>query len=203
MAVPEGEAALLLSQARSGSAAALGRLLEQYRAYLLLVAERELDPALRAKGGASDLVQETFLEAQRDLPRLFTGSSDEELRAWLRRLLLNNLCTFARSFRGTAKRDFGRELKMEADDSRSEPLNGLAAQTETPSRLAIARETAEAMKDALARLPEEYRQVIRLRYEEGRSFEDVGRIMGRSPDAARKLWARAMERLRVEWEDEP
>src|SRR5262249_45736682 len=39
---------------------------EAYRGYLLVLAQRELDPDLRAKGGASDLVQETFLEAQRD-----------------------------------------------------------------------------------------------------------------------------------------
>jgi RNA polymerase sigma-70 factor (ECF subfamily) len=203
MAVRESEAALLLSEARGGSADALGRLLEHYRPYLLLVAERELDPGLRAKGGASDLVQETFLEAHRDLPRLFTGSSDDELRAWLRRLLLNNLGTFARSFRGTAKREVGREVCLGADDSRSEPVNGLAARGDTPSRVMMANESAETIKHALSRLPDDYRRVIQLRYEESRSFEEVGRIMGRTPEAARKLWARAMERLRAEWEAGP
>ena len=73
----------LIAQARAGSAEALGQLLVTYQRYLLLVAERELDPDLRAKGSASDLVQETFLEAQRDFAR-FQGSSRDELRAWLR-----------------------------------------------------------------------------------------------------------------------
>ncbi len=83
------------------------------------------------------------------------------------------------------------------------PIDGLAALGPTPSRLAMERERGEAIKSALDKLPEDYRQVIVLRYTEERSFEDIGRIMGRSAEAVRKLWARAMERLRGEWEAEP
>jgi RNA polymerase sigma-70 factor (ECF subfamily) len=202
MANVDQSASLWLGEARGGSAEALGLLLEQYRQYLLLVAQRELDPALRAKGGASDLVQETFLEAQRDFPQ-FAGSTEDELRAWLRRLLLNNLGTFTRSYRGTAKRAIGREVNLGPTDSRPGLIDGLAGSGPTPSRLAMARELGEAMKNALDRLPDDYRQVILLRYEEGRSFEEVGRALGRSAEAVRKLWARAMERLRREWEAEP
>ena len=56
-----------LAAARAGSREALGRVLESCRGYLLLIAQQELDPALQARGGASDLVQQTFLEAQADL----------------------------------------------------------------------------------------------------------------------------------------
>ena len=58
----------------------------------------------------------------------------------------------------------------------------------------------EALGRALDRLPEEYRRVVVLRFEEGRSFEEIGRLTDRSADAARKVWSRAMERLRQEWE---
>src|SRR5580700_9060811 len=88
----------LLVAARRGSREALGNALEACRRYLLAIASRELDPDLRAKGGASDLVQETFLEAQRDFAR-FQGSSPEELRAWLRQVLLHNVGAFTRRFR--------------------------------------------------------------------------------------------------------
>jgi RNA polymerase sigma-70 factor, ECF subfamily len=67
----------------------------------------------------------------------------------------------------------------------------------------MAHEQAEALRRALARLPDDYRRVITLRYDDGQSFEEIGRLMERSPDAARKLWARAMERLRQEWEGAP
>src|SRR6516164_9512157 len=91
-----------LAEARAGDRHALGQALEACRRYLLLVAERQLDPYLRAKGGASDLVQETFLEAQ-CVFRAFAGTSEAELRAWLRRLLLNNLGHFPRRYRATGK----------------------------------------------------------------------------------------------------
>src|ERR687883_158141 len=102
MAQP-GDVARGLAEARAGSREALGRVLEACRGYLLLVAERELAPDLRPKGGASDLVQQTFLEAQRDFAR-FRGDSEEELLAWLRRLLLHNVADFSRRFHGTGKR---------------------------------------------------------------------------------------------------
>ncbi len=108
MSHPARGAAQWLPAARAGSTEALGQLLEACRGYLLLIAEQEIDPELRAKGGASDLVQETFLKAHRHFDR-FQGDSETELLAWLRRLLLNNLANFARQYRDTNKRRLGRE----------------------------------------------------------------------------------------------
>lgn len=188
-----------LSEARAGSRDALGQALETCRRYLLLVAQRQLDPALQAKGGASDLVQETFLEAQRDFAQ-FTGSSEAELLAWLRRLLLNNVGNFARRYRDAKKRAVGREIALEPDSSTGNLTRGLASDNPSPSGQAIEREQADALERLLAQLPADYARVIRLRYQEGRSFEEIGQMMNRSPDASRKLWARAMERLHHDWE---
>src|SRR5262245_12037270 len=101
----------LLAAARSGSREAVGEALEACRAYLLAVAQRELDDDLKAKGGASDLVQDTFLEAHRKFDH-FHGDVEVELRAWLRRLLLNNLADFRRFYREAEKRDTGREVPL-------------------------------------------------------------------------------------------
>ncbi len=57
----------LLKQARAGDEAALGRLLELYRNYLRLVARALIGQALRVRLDASDLVQETFLKASREI----------------------------------------------------------------------------------------------------------------------------------------
>jgi RNA polymerase sigma-70 factor (ECF subfamily) len=202
MTEPTRDTDELLAAARAGSTEALGRALETCRRYLLLVAERQLDPRLRAKGGASDLVQETFLEAQRDFGG-FRGTSEAELLAWLSRLLLNNVSNFARHYRGTDKRDIGREVVLQPAESSGGGGHDPAADTPSPSGLAMENEQAAALQRALARLPEEYRQAVVLRYQEGRSFEEIGRLLNRSPDAARKLWTRAMERLRQEWEGSP
>src|SRR5262245_57514454 len=92
-----------LPDARAGSSEALGQVLEACRGYLLMIAQQELEPALQAKGGASDLVQQTFLEAQRDFAG-FEGSTREALLAWMRRLLLNNLANFRREYRCNKRR---------------------------------------------------------------------------------------------------
>ena len=202
MAKAAGDAARWLPAARAGSREALGEVLEACRGYLLLLAQEELDPALRAKGGASDLVQQTFLEAQQDFAR-FQGDSEGELLAWLRQLLIHNLANFRRSYRQTNKRRIDREVGLPHGSSSFAPGQGLPSATPTPSVDAIQREQSEALQRALARLPEEYRQVILLRYQEENSFEEIGRQLQRSPNAARKLWLRAVERLQRELEEPP
>jgi RNA polymerase sigma-70 factor (ECF subfamily) len=197
MADPGGDVVQLLAAARAGSPEALGQVLETFRAYLLLVADRELDPEVRAKGGASDLVQDTFLEAQRDFER-FQGTSAEELRAWLRRVLLNNVANFTRQFRQRAKRDVGREVSLEAGGSSHERGASLAADMLSPSDEALAQEQAQALAQAMERLPPDYRRVLALRHEEQLTFEQIGQKMERTANAARMLWLRAVERLQKE-----
>ena len=60
---------VLLQSARAGEGAALGRLLEPYRNYLTLLARLQVGRRLQGKVDASDLVQETFMEAHRDFDR--------------------------------------------------------------------------------------------------------------------------------------
>src|SRR5262245_19783679 len=180
-----------LEAARAGSPEALGRALEACRAYLLHVANAELDPGLRAKAGASDLVQETVLEAQRIFER-FHGSDAGELHAWLRAILSNKLATFTRQYRSTDKRQVAREQSL----SPAAPLG--PAPVSTPSAAAVRLEVAGAVERALEKLPEHYRQVIRWRQWEGLSFEEIARRLDRTPDAARMLWWRAVERLEQE-----
>src|SRR5262249_28451681 len=173
--------------------------LEACRGYLLTIAQQELDPELRAKGGASDLVQETFLKAHRHFSH-FHGDAEEELLAWLRRLLLNNLADFRRLFYETRKRQAGREVTLETGSSSRDRLGGLAGAEPTPSKLAMEQEQGTALRQTIERLPEDYRQVLLLRHQQELSFEEIGRLMNRSANAVRKLWARAVERLQQEWE---
>jgi RNA polymerase sigma-70 factor (ECF subfamily) len=182
-----------IAAAQQGSQEALGQALEACRQYLLLIANRHLDPELRAKVGPSDVVQETFLKAQREFVR-FHGSTEQELLAWLKAILLNNLANVVRDYRATDKRQLAREVPL-AEVPDEELLSSALAQTETPSGQMTAREQADEVDRALAQLPEPYRQVIALRNEERLSFEEIGQRLGRSAEAARKLWARAIEAL--------
>ena len=190
---PPDPATQSLAAARGGSPEALGQVLELCRRYLLEIANAELAAPLQSKAGASDLVQETFLEAQRIFPR-FQGDSPVELRAWLRAILLNKVGTFSRQF-GTAKRQVGLEIGLNTDSSHQvQP----PAATATPSSI-IAREEQEAMVSAaLERLPEHYRQVIVWRQMDNVSFDEMARRLDKSVDAVRKLWFRAIQQLQRE-----
>ena len=68
---------------------------------------------------------------------------------------------------------------------------------------AAGAEQTRKLQEALARLPEDYRRVLALRYEEERTFEEIGRLLQRSENAARKLWLRAVERLQGEMGETP
>lgn len=179
-----------IEEGRQGSAYARGRLFERCRDYLLLVAERELDPGLRGKIGASDLVQQTFLDAERGFPQ-FRGQTEEELLAWLRRILQNRAGQALRQYRFTAKRD----LRSERSLSTWEDVP-VAADIESPSGFVAAAEEAARLQAALACLPVHYQDVIQLHNSDRKSFEEISALLDRSPEAVRKLWVRAIEQLR-------
>ena len=179
-----------MEAARSGDRDALGSALEMFRSYLLLVAGRDLAQDLRAKGGASDLVQETFLEARRAFHR-FDGRTEDELRRWLRMILRRRLSHMARQYRGTEKRRSGREVPFDR-------VADLASDSTSPSGVAVRKEREQAVDDALGRLSSRHREAILWHHREGVGFEEIGRRLGCSAEAARKVWARAIERLRRE-----
>jgi RNA polymerase sigma-70 factor (ECF subfamily) len=193
------EFARLSSAARGGCVESLGHLVESCRKYLLLVANRSLDRDLRVKMGASDLVQDTLLAAQRGFVR-FEGSTDRELRLWLRRILLNRICSAQRTYFRTAKRQVSRERPLSGQADSDVLQQPLIDPELTPRCRALADEQSQQIERELSRLPAHYRAVIELRCFERRSFIETGRILQISTDAARKRWCRAIERLRQQLE---
>ena len=187
----------LLCLARAGDGPALGRLLELYRRYLALLARLQIGRRLQGKVEAADLVQETFLDAHRNFPS-FQGRSEAEFVSWLRRILAANLADLVRRYLRTQRRNLRleRELAVELDQSSRVLDPGLVAPHSSPSQQAVRREQAVLLADALARLPEHYREVIILHHIEGISLSQVAQRMGRTPDSVEKLWARAVIRLR-------
>lgn len=180
-----------LCKARGGSLDALGQLFESCRPWLLNVAIRELHHDRKTKTSAADCVQDVFLEAQRDFGR-FAGNDKGEFLNWLRRILLHNMADQRRRF-STHIRDITLERPLsEVNDSMPLVANELS-----PGDRVEAEEQASELQSAISNLPGPYRMVIRLRYEEGRSFAEIARLMRKpSEDAARKLWERAMRTLR-------
>jgi RNA polymerase sigma-70 factor (ECF subfamily) len=143
----------------------------------------------------------TLLEAHRDLAG-FQGQSENELLAWLRRILAHNLYNEARRF-AAQQRDAAREVSIDqlhagVEHSSVALGRGLAADTPTPSQDATRREDAVRLADALARLPEDYQTVLLLRVFEELPAEEVAERMGRTAGAVRMLQMRALVALREE-----
>jgi RNA polymerase sigma-70 factor (ECF subfamily) len=191
------DAEQLLRLARAGSGLALGQLLELYRHYLTLLARLQISRRLQGKVDPTDLVQETFLNASRDFGQ-FRGSNEKELAGWLRQILAARLADLFRRYCGTRGRDVGleRALEVELDQSSQVLDRGLVAPLSSPSRQAVRHEQAAWLAQALERLPTAYREVLVLHHLQECDFPEVGRRMGRSVEAVKKLWARALVRLR-------
>ena len=161
---------------------------------LLKIAEEELGADLQGKVGASDLVQESMADALRGFAR-FRGTTPADWLAWLGQVLRHNLRDCARHYRGADKRDVRREVPLDNGSTSSAPALPLAADDTGPDDALLAAERAQRLERAVARLSAEHQQVLRLRHQEDLPFEEIGRRLGRSAEAARKLWARALARL--------
>jgi RNA polymerase sigma-70 factor (ECF subfamily) len=187
----------LLVRARGGDRHALGRLLELYRNYLLLLARVQIGRRLQGKVDDADLVQETFLDAHRHFDS-FRGSTEAELVAWLRQILAGKLSNLLRRYLSTQRRNvrLEQELVDEMNQSSRALDMGLVAPHSSPSQRAVQREQAVLLADALESLPEAYREVIILSHLEGLPFPEVARRMGRTVASVKHLWARALGRLR-------
>jgi RNA polymerase sigma-70 factor (ECF subfamily) len=185
-----------LQGARGGDREAMGRVLESCRDYLRIVAERETDADLAAKGAASDLVQETLLAACRNIES-FRGRSRAELLAWLGKVLRNHMADLRGSYRGTRKRRIALERPIDASSGRAAGVP-LPCVTVTPGCQAVREEQAAALSSALERIPEHYRRVVVWHQYDRLTFDEIGRRLGRSVESARKLWSRALVRLSQE-----
>ena len=189
-----------LSAAREGCNQSLGHVLGTCRAYLLAVANAECPDDLGGKVAPSDLVQQTLLEAHRDFGQ-FDGQRREHMLAWLNQIFRNNMLNAIRQYRSTAMRQVSREISTAELPEETDPHLEPDDSSPGPSSWAIAQEESWLLEQALARLPDDYRQAVTLRNWHQLSFVEVGSLMQRSPEAARKLWTRAIKLLQAELKD--
>jgi RNA polymerase sigma-70 factor (ECF subfamily) len=175
--------------------------LERFRSYLLLLARVRLEPMVRAKVGASDVVQQTLLEAHRNRAQ-FHGRTVGEQAAWLRQILARNLANVVRDLRRD-KRDVAREQLMQAalDESASRMEAWLAAEQSSPSQQVERQERAVRLAEVLATLPENQREAVILRHWQGSSLVEIGERLGCTTAAVTGLLHRGLRKLRQHLHD--
>jgi RNA polymerase sigma-70 factor (ECF subfamily) len=169
---------------------------EQYRAYLLLLARQQVSPADRARLDPSGVVQATLLEAHH-AGKLLAGLESGQRLAWLRTALTRNLADeYRRAFAG--KRDARREERFGAgvEESESGLAGWLAADQSSPSQRADRNEQVLRLADALAGLPEAQREAVERHYFHGEPVAAVAAALGKTPTAVAGLLKRGLKALR-------
>jgi RNA polymerase sigma-70 factor (ECF subfamily) len=186
----------LLEQARRGDREALGQLLEAQRAALHRLAERQLAGRVAVRVAASDVIQQTFLEAHRSFQQ-FAGRGARELAAWLQGILDHKVAGAIRDHTLLQKRSVRREQSLDDSGGVGTPLKqALDAGLSSPSQKAMRAEEAQRLAQALTALPADQREAVRLRHLEGWALADIARHLGRTPTATAGLVKRGMQALR-------
>ena len=187
----------LVRRVKSSDEAAARILFERHLPALRAKAEARLPAALRGKVGASDVVQDAWLAAFLALGD-FEDRGDGSFASWLRTILERRVADEVRRHVEAGARDVRREVRMPTTAMGV----GMAASQISPSAEVVAEERAAALRDEVGRLDEDHREVIRLVHDEGLTLIEAGRRMGRSADAVRKLYGRALVRLGERLPDE-
>lgn len=177
--------------------------LDRYRSYLILLARTQLDPRLGRRVDASDVVQQTLLEAHAKQGQ-FRGQTDSDRGAWLRQILARNLADALRGI-SRARRDLHRQQSLEASVNQSSMRLGdlLAADQSAPGDRLDREERAVQLADALAELPEAQREALVMQYWQRMSLAEIATQMSRSPAAVAGLLKRALKQLRQRLREPP
>ena len=186
----------LLANARGGDRQSIGELLSQYRTYLTLLGAAQFRQRLRPRVSPSDIVQDVMLRAHCNFGQ-FRGTTEPELIAWLREILLNSLARFVEQHLYAAKRDIRREISIDQFTDSAAGLGQRAIPVTDPgTRITDQGDQAALLAELLKQLPSHYREVLQLRNIQGQTFDEVAARLGRSAGATRMLWLRAIEKLR-------
>jgi RNA polymerase sigma-70 factor (ECF subfamily) len=114
---------------------------------------------------------------------------------------MHKIAHAARRYRGTDKRRIAREVPLETAQTDPALAQSLVADQASPGARAARTEQEAALQSALERLPERMRQAVLWRHHEECSFDEIGRRLGLSNVAARKVWLKALAQLQAELKD--
>jgi RNA polymerase sigma-70 factor (ECF subfamily) len=177
----------LVRRAIAGSDEALDALYARYGPRLLAFIRMKMGRSLRARLESRDILQAAFLKSFEGLGG-FEGTTGRSLLGWLMRIAEREIADRA-DFHGRRRRD----PKVEAGVADHE--HDLAARSRSALSRLILDEEAERLEAALDGISAPHRQVILLRMFEELSFPEIAKALGRSEDASRMLYARAMTAL--------
>jgi RNA polymerase sigma-70 factor (ECF subfamily) len=194
------------ARVRNGDADALARLFSAQEGPLRRWVSGRLDPRLRGRVSASDVMQEVYLAAARRLEH-FRNLPDMPFRVWIRLIAGQRLVEAHRKHLGARARNAGQEVSLD----RGRPLSGsgqtlaarLAGDLTSPSQAAIRREGLDRLVAAVEAMDPLDREVLTLRHFDELTNDEVAHALGIPKGTASKRYVRALARLREILEQVP
>lgn len=187
----------LLRCARRGNPEALNVVLARYRSRLKKMISLRMNPRLRSRLDASDVIQDTLVEATRTVDQ-YLSNPKLSVYIWLRELANEKLIQAHRFHLNTQKRDVSREMSIygNALSATSEAIAvQLVARDSTPSEAAVKNDRKRLLTEALEKMTPIDREVLTLKHFEHLNSKEAARILGLKHEAVKKRYIRALERL--------
>jgi RNA polymerase sigma-70 factor (ECF subfamily) len=197
---------ILESEAPSGGLPWLDALAETFslaRSRLSAQVSRRILPTIQARVDSSDILQDAFIEAAHRLESRVEPAG-AQLDAWLRFLTLQKVTQAHRTHLGVHARDCRRETRFPGNNDHSSAIAAcaLVADDTSPSEAAVRLETHDRLDEALARLSDHDREILRRRFWDGESNAAAAIALGIDESTASKRFVRALRRLKVAFESE-
>jgi RNA polymerase sigma-70 factor (ECF subfamily) len=190
----------LVEKLRAGDRQALTNLFQRHRDRLRKMVELRLDPRLRSRVDASDVLQDAFLDT---VARLDSYLRRPDLPAflWLRRIVGERLAICQRRHLGAKMRAAGQEVSLYRDPlpqaSSAALASMLLGRLTSPSHAAVRAALVLQVQAALNALDPLDREVVALRHFEQLSRAETAQVLGISEEAGAKRYIRALKRLKA------
>lgn len=157
-----------------------------------------MNPQLQSRLDASDVVQDTLVEATRTVGQ-FVQDPKISVYVWLRRLANEKLIQAHRRHLGAQKRDASRDQSIHGSLSATSEaiVLQLVAHTSSPSETIAKKDRKRLLTEALNRMDSLDREVLVLRHFEGLNSREASELLGLNYEAVKKRYLRALEKLQV------
>src|SRR5262249_7352080 len=206
MSAIDDETADLLNRVQAGDVAARGALFERHQARLRRMIALRLDRRLRGRLGASDVIQESYVEFSRCLEQYFREPA-LPFYLWLRMITSRKLLALHRRHLGTRQRDASREVALHGQPLPQAISESLAASLighfTPPSKAAMRAELQLRIQDALSKMEPIDREILSLRHFEQLNNSEIAQVLAISQTAASNRFVRALKRLKDALAEEP
>jgi RNA polymerase sigma-70 factor (ECF subfamily) len=187
------ETARLLMRIDAGDRAAFDQLFERHRDTLRRAVQLRLDPQLKARLDASDIVQEAHMEAFRRLDD-YLRRRPMPFSLWLRKTAQEQVYNHRRAHLHTARRSVRREHAI-PDQSSMMIAAPFIVRGSSPSQRMATREQRRLVSEAVGELADLDREILLMRNVEGLAHMEIAQVLGLTHDAVRKRYGRALLKL--------